>query len=231
MRAPPLDITPTLRRLAARRPVFHSEADLQHELAWQIQLDDPRAQVRLERRPEPLIREAADLWVLQEDGPSHVVEVKYLVRRADVSVAGERFVLTDQSAHDTRRYDVLRDLARIERWTAAGLAAHGTVVVLTNVPAFWEPWNGRSNDAAFRIHEGRQVTGTLAWDAAAGLGSIAGREAPIQLTGTYQLRWRDYAELPDGQPMRALVVAAPSPAGPVAVQDDRRRPFAEPDDG
>ncbi|MFO7961540.1 MAG: hypothetical protein R6U94_11395 [Nitriliruptoraceae bacterium] len=211
MRTPPLDITATLRRLAPRRPVFHAEADLQHELAWQIRLDDPQTQVRLERRPEPLVREAADLWVVQEDGSSHVVEVKYLVRRADVTVAGERFVLTDQSAHDTRRYDVLRDLARIERWTAAGLAAHGTVVVLTNVPAFWKPWNGRSNDAAFRIHEGRRINGTLAWDAAAALGSIAGREAPIQLTGTYDLRWRDYAELPDGQRIRALIVATTRP--------------------
>lgn len=31
----------SLGRLAARRPVFHSEADFQHALAWQLQLDHP----------------------------------------------------------------------------------------------------------------------------------------------------------------------------------------------
>jgi hypothetical protein len=40
-----------MNRLALRRPVFHSEADFQHGLAWQIQLDHPDARVRLETRP------------------------------------------------------------------------------------------------------------------------------------------------------------------------------------
>lgn len=230
MSTAPIDIAVTLQRLATRRPVFHAEADLQHELAWQIRLDHPKAQIRLECRPDPAVRQAADLWVVDGDRPSHVIEVKYLVRRADVTVAGERFVLTDQSAHDTRRYDVIRDLARIERWTAAGLAEHGTVVVLTNAPAFWEPWNGRSNDAAFRIHEGRQVTGPLAWATAAAAGSITGREVPIEVTGTYQLRWRDYADLPNGQRMRALVIDTTSSTSASALHADGCRPAAEPDD-
>ena len=32
--------------LAARRPVFHSERDFRHALAWQIQLNYPRASRR-----------------------------------------------------------------------------------------------------------------------------------------------------------------------------------------
>ena len=37
-----------LAKLARRRPVFCSEADFQHELAYEIQKSDPSLNVRLE---------------------------------------------------------------------------------------------------------------------------------------------------------------------------------------
>lgn len=40
--------------LAGLRPVFHSEADFQLALAWQVQHADPHATVRLETRPSPV---------------------------------------------------------------------------------------------------------------------------------------------------------------------------------
>ncbi len=47
-----LDIHGALGRLSAVRPIFHSEADFQHALAWTIQLQHPDATIRLEIRPE-----------------------------------------------------------------------------------------------------------------------------------------------------------------------------------
>ena len=38
-----------LAKLADRRPVFHSEADFQHALAWELQLADPTSQIFLEK--------------------------------------------------------------------------------------------------------------------------------------------------------------------------------------
>jgi hypothetical protein len=46
-----IDLTAALGALAGERPVFHSERDLQHALAWQLQVSYPDAQVRLETRP------------------------------------------------------------------------------------------------------------------------------------------------------------------------------------
>jgi hypothetical protein len=40
-----------LAALALERPVFHSEADFQHSLAWQLHVADPSVQIRLETRP------------------------------------------------------------------------------------------------------------------------------------------------------------------------------------
>ena len=43
-----LDIHGLMSKLRKRRPIFHSEADFQHALAWEIHLANPSHQVRLE---------------------------------------------------------------------------------------------------------------------------------------------------------------------------------------
>jgi hypothetical protein len=196
----------TLQGLAQARPVFASEADLQHAFAWQLHRDQPHLTVRLERRPLPEVREAADLWCTAPDGTATAIEMKYLVRAADVAVQGERFVLLDQSAHDIRRYDVIKDLTRVERWTASGLADRGLIIVLTNDPGYWQLSTRNANDAAFRLHEGRELTGEHAWAPTAGVGTTRGRTASLTIAGRYLVEWRDYAVLPNGQQVRALVL-------------------------
>jgi hypothetical protein len=47
-----LDIPGLMSRLSQTRPIFHSDADFQHALAWQIHVENPNAAVRLETRPE-----------------------------------------------------------------------------------------------------------------------------------------------------------------------------------
>ena len=47
-----IDMTSLMDQLARHRPIFHSEADFQHALAWQLQLENPAGRVRLETRPQ-----------------------------------------------------------------------------------------------------------------------------------------------------------------------------------
>ena len=54
-------IRATLAKLAKKRPVFHSEADFQHALAWELQLDDPTAGIRLEKQVADKTRDKAAL--------------------------------------------------------------------------------------------------------------------------------------------------------------------------
>jgi hypothetical protein len=66
-----------LESLRRSRPVFHSEADFQHALAWAIQVSDPLARVRLETRPALGMR--LDLFVSRPDLDRYLVlELKYL---------------------------------------------------------------------------------------------------------------------------------------------------------
>lgn len=43
-----LDIEKCMKSLSEKRPIFHSEADFQFALAWEIQKEYPKANVRLE---------------------------------------------------------------------------------------------------------------------------------------------------------------------------------------
>ena len=70
-------MTKLMSRLSASRPVFHSEADFQHALAWESHQTWPQQLVRLETRPAKGIH----LDVLLIDrlaGREVALELKYL---------------------------------------------------------------------------------------------------------------------------------------------------------
>lgn len=182
-----------MERLAQVRPVFHSEADFQHALAWQIQIEHPTGVVRLETRPTRGVR----LDVLVRLGDERIaIELKYLVARFEGSVADERFDLPNQGAHDISRYDVLKDVVRVERFVAAGVADSGWTIALSNDSNYWRPGTKVDPvDGMFRIHEGRQLGGSLEWSARAGAGTTSGRDQALVFERIYSCGWRDFSSV------------------------------------
>lgn len=215
-----IDVIEALSGLAGSRPIFHSEADFQHALAWQIHQMNPSARIRLETRPVRDIR--LDLSVCVDE-VRIAVELKYLIAGFTGVVDGETYELPNQSAHDISRHDVIKDVVRLERLVAEGHADVGWSVTLTNDSSYWSP--GRKLDpidAAFRLHEGRSLSGTLGWAANAGVGTTRKRDVPLALTGTYACLWRPYSEVVDARGRRTsfrylsiVVSEAPGPGGPV----------------
>lgn len=188
-----VDVAGALSALAVRRPIFHSERDFQHALAWQIQLASPAAQIRLETRPRRGVH--LDLLV-HLDGTSTAIELKYLLAGLRATVGGELFDLPHQSANDISRHDVVKDITRVEAMLADGYADDGCVLVLTNDRSYWQPAaRADTIDAGFRLHEGRVLEGTLRWADRAGTGTTAGRDTPLTLTGRYACHWRDYSQV------------------------------------
>lgn len=197
-----------LKDLAAQRPVFHSEADFQHALAWAIHEADPDIPIRLEYKPLLDERLYLDVWLGRE--PPIAIELKYATRSLDVTVSRERFILKDQAAQDWTRYDFLKDVTRLERIATVLPGASGFALLLTNDHLYWR-CGGRPDtvDAAFRLHEGRKVSGELRWLAHAGAGTTSGREQPIDLRARYDLAWRPYSNVGAGaySELRYLLVA------------------------
>jgi len=193
-----LDFAAILRELSAERRIFHSEADFQHHLAWQIHLTEPRLQLRLEVRPDPALREQLDLLVRDPaTGAATAIELKYLKAQWEGVVGGEAFTLVKQGAEDISRYDVVKDVARIERFVAANRGWNGYSVTLTNDKSYWRVPVGAVTtiDAAFRVHHGTVLAGERAWGGAAGEGTMRGRKDPLSLAGSHSIAWQDFSDV------------------------------------
>ncbi len=174
---------------------LHSEADFQHALAWLMHETIPGCEIRLEYPVSSNEQKAMhlDIWLPRE---RIAIELKYCTRKLALEWNGESYDLTDQSAQDTRRYDFLKDIQRLEKVTPST----GFAILLTNDPLFWRPPSpGRKQtvDAAFRVHESQETTGSLAWSGLASAGTKRGREIPISLRGIYTMHWQDYWNFPE----------------------------------
>lgn len=194
-----INMDDVLLSLSRQRPIFHSEADFQHALAWHIHQERPNAHVRLEYRLLPQEPLYLDLWI-QDTDSTLAIELKYPTRRLIAEYAGERFSLNNQGAEDTRRYDFVKDIARLERVVKVVPDAVGYAIFLTNDSLYWAP--GRDTDtmdAAFRIHEGVRLSGPLTWSENVGTGTSKKREATLELNGSYPIMWHDYSLVANDQ--------------------------------
>lgn len=183
-----------MQALASKRTVYHSEADFQHAFAWEVHHRLPTASVRLER---PIKTNGKTLhldFLAQVAENSMAVELKYKTRRLEVEVDGEQFRLASHSAADLGRYDFIKDICRLENIATNLSSSEGWAILLTNDSSYWKSSNEKPTvDAAFRIHEGRELHGTLGWTANASNGTKKNRESDLEVAGRYIVRWADYS--------------------------------------
>jgi hypothetical protein len=174
-------------------PIFHSEADFQHALAWELHRHLPDSSIRLERLilhlDKPLY-----LDILVQQGTAQLaLELKYKTRALETEVDSEQFKLLNQSAQGIGRYDFIKDVWRLEQITQH-TSTSGLAILLTNDSTYWiKPKRSRPVDAAFRLFEERVLRGTLSWGIRASAGTKRGREESLELKGAYPLHWYDYS--------------------------------------
>lgn len=192
-----LGIHKLMTGLARTRPVFYSEADFQFALAWHIQEQMPNCSVRLEYRPCEDQATYLDIWI---PTLGTAIELKYKTRQLSVSLPpdAELFSLRDHSAMDLARYDFLADVQRLERVVRErGPVRQGFAVFLTNDRRYWSIPEGETaaDDAAFRLHESRQLSGTLMWAHRQRLTAKRDRQQPVVLSGSYEMCWHTYSDV------------------------------------
>lgn len=189
------DLTAILAQLRTKRPLFHSEADFQHALAWQIHEQFPMYSMRVEYPMQPGRQEHLDILVLDQI-EALAIELKYKTASLFSVVNGELYSLKNHSAQDCGRYDFVADIERLEQFVSEQKIATGYAILLTNNSSYWNPPRDRDCvDAKFRVHEGRVISGALSWHPAAAKGTTRGREKPINIKGTYSFLWRDYCNI------------------------------------
>ncbi len=190
-----LDIHGLMRKLSESRPIFHSEADFQHALAWLIHDTIPESQIRLEypfRCDGKTIY--LDIWLSTE---RIAIELKYFTQKLKWNRNDELFDLKNQSARDIRRYDFLADIQRLENLANKEKPTRARfAVLLTNDSAYWEAPTSRwelTYDADFRLHKDHKLSGKCKWADRASPGTKKGREDLIHIKGSYEMHWKDYS--------------------------------------
>ncbi|CAL9667261.1 hypothetical protein [Streptomyces sp. Tu 3180] len=205
-------LSAVLDELAQRRPVFHSEADLQHsfaQLLWEL-APEVRSRLEVPRRHNGRV-ERLDLLCLGSPGRT-AIEFKYPTRRwtGTAGTPPEDYALRNHAAMDLARLHFVRDMVRLERFCSQP-DENGLAVLLTNDPSLWTPpaaARKRTRDEDFRIHQGRVLTGTLLW------AEGAYKPHTCTLRGTYTLDWRPYAQVEgvSGEFRCLAVSVSPAPA-------------------
>ncbi len=184
-----------MSELAIKRPVFHSEADFQHELAWLFHTKyGDEYNIRLEK-PEIISSDhiAVDIVLLNKQSNFSIyVELKYKTAQLNYVYNYERFDLANQAAQNNVCYDFCKDIQRVENLTYNN-ASYGFSLFLTNDMSYL---NAPRDDAEYRnfsIYQGRNLTGTLDWITQRG--TEANRSTSIVLRNSYDLNWEIFSSL------------------------------------
>ena len=184
-----------MRNLRKRRSIFHSEADFQHALAWQIHTDFSDCEIRLEYKPISRVNMFVDIWAWIED-IQIAIEVKYpaakhIIKRQDLF---ETFHLDKGGPLDTARYGFLKDIQRLEKFSGRKDTLC-FAVLLTNQRRLWEvPQRGwkQENDYQFRIHQKQWVNGHKTW-APKTSQKTKQSHPPLDIKGRYVMEWQNYS--------------------------------------
>lgn len=191
-----MDIISIIDALRAKRVVFHSEADFQFALAWEIQTQYPDATIRLEYPPPDDPTKYIDILV-RLGGDVYPIELKYKTKLFRSVVGGEPYYLKNHGAQDIGKYDFVKDIYRIEafRKHIAGYR-EGYAIWLTNDPYYWNmPKNDTAGYSAFSVHNSAVKEGAMSWGTSMNAGSTKGREKPLVLSGSYRIGWHDYSRV------------------------------------
>ena len=208
-----------MESLAKKRPIFHSEADFQHALAWEIHLLDSSARIRLEQRKIINGKPAYIDLMVSCESKTIAIELKYKTVLFSAIVDTEQFELKEHSARDVGTCMFWEDVARLE-----GLQAQQKTkelltyaIFLTNEKGYWKDSKRKETNAElFRLTEAKEVGGILKWKAGTADGTKKGHENPITLANKYKLEWCNYGSLvasgEDTTELRYLLLEIPPSA-------------------
>ena len=183
-----------LDALKMRRPIFHSEGDLRHELGWEL----TRLGLQNIRAEKPFQDKQVGKGRVDLAADGFTAELKYYADIQNKTVNNEKFKMN--GFRESAPYDFWKDVMRVEQLVRNHNLLFGLVVCMTNNPRMW---NGRGNSspwlANFRMTDGNvfpchlkivkeRLTDTKDeyWH----------KLQDIRLLREYALKWEDWAPFP-----------------------------------
>ena len=201
------DLEKVVDDLRKKRKVFHSEADFQFALAWEIKTTYQESKIRMEypqmvsgknftisadktNTSENKVLINVDILVLYE-GSFYPIELKYKTKEIPKFECNkEKYELKNHEAQTLGRYDFILDICRIESLAEAlDNFEHGYTLWLTNDLSYLqEPTDADVGYANFSVHQGAIKTGTMNWNGPRDI-------PPLTLRNKYIIDWKEYSNL------------------------------------
>lgn len=189
-----------LKGLANERPIYHSEADFQHALAWKIQKycydKGLNANIRLEKPSYFDDKNNYIDLIVELDDVIIAIELKYKTKKLDNFIFNnESFNLKNHGAHNLNRYDFIKDIWRLENFLSQGYPKRtiGYAIFLTNDSAYQKASRkAEVDDLDFRIHQRLLNAGELKWKFNE---NKRKRKNSIYLLSDYDLDWANYSKV------------------------------------
>jgi len=187
-----IEVGTAITDLINQRKVFHSEADFQFALAWQIQQLHQDADVRLE---VPVTRASGgrtelDIQVQRGD-PIEVtaIELKYRTALWAGTSEGEDFNLRYHSATDLGFLYFARDIQRVEELIGQGSADHGYAIFLTNEQRYTRHLARKCNFTDFQLENGGLLGPILNW------AGDPNHKNSLNLKSSYAIKWVPFSTI------------------------------------
>jgi hypothetical protein len=183
-----------MKELSVQRPVFHSECDLQHELAMLLSKREQPAKIRLER-PYHLDSGVYYIDIYIETTQRIGIELKYKTKSLNTKIDGEVFEIKHHAAVGGARFDFIKDIERLEGLKAKGHIDVGFALLLTNDKALFDKHGNSHRQKELYLHEECILKGTIKFNGEYTEKSIGRhRLKPIVLNSFYNLHWHHYSK-------------------------------------
>ena len=183
----------SLESLKRRRPIFHSEGDLRHELAGALQCEGGIREVRAEwpfKLGDPQMPLSLDILAGEKPGDmtaKAAIALKYPTDGCEVNHKGEKFKFPSVSVDIDDRRKFWEDAWRVERLVCRrdSPIVCGFAILLTNRAGFWDENRKQANPAT---HEGGEVKSF------ARCHDDRDKRRTLKLRRARVVRWKDWSD-------------------------------------
>lgn len=193
-----MNIFNVMKALSDKRPIFHSEADFQFSLGWELKILNNDFEIIMERpfqfKDKSKKHPKIELDLLIKDGSKkYGVELKYVTKELKTEINKEKFELKDHMATNLRRYDFYKDISRLESLKIKKEIDKGYVIFLTNVDSYQNSTTGMAEKFNF-AHECKISQGKYDWSdkSLTEKSHRKHRKEEIELNQEYDCRWHEY---------------------------------------
>ena len=200
------EIEKVLASLSQRKPIFHSEKDMQASFADEVKRLYPNAKVEREvaynsvkgyvdeNSEQPI--HASTTWIdvlVSLDGATYLVELKYKRKALTVVIGDQQYDLKQDGAWNDNRYRYLHDVQKLEDYVANEFNGHkiaeAYAVFITNDAEYQKEKRADSVIKDFDLSAGKVKTGVLR-------NTNKPEEQTVFLAGSYTVNWSEYSRVP-----------------------------------